>query len=161
MSPIFEDDGSRPFPAKSTALPVHGRSQQCLDVRLIGHTARVRLDSQPAKHRRRYPDGDRLRCRLQVGELREASAAQAASRNFGLRGSAALPGYVQASAAGREPLLKEVWGNVWRELIWPCRRAWVGLAALWLVLLGIGVVCALVSEWFWRVSVRRYTSAST
>jgi ABC-2 type transport system permease protein len=33
--------------------------------------------------------------------------------------------------------------------------------ALWLVLLGMGVVCALISEWFWRVSVRRYTSAST
>ncbi|HLZ53527.1 MAG TPA: ABC-2 family transporter protein [Verrucomicrobiae bacterium] len=32
---------------------------------------------------------------------------------------------------------------------------------LWLVLLGMGVVCALISEWFWRVSVRRYTSAST
>jgi viologen exporter family transport system permease protein len=32
---------------------------------------------------------------------------------------------------------------------------------LWLVLLGMGVVCALASEWFWRVSVRRYTSAST
>ncbi len=33
--------------------------------------------------------------------------------------------------------------------------------ALWLVLLGMGVVCALASEWFWRVSMRRYTSAST
>ncbi|HEV2436046.1 MAG TPA: ABC-2 family transporter protein [Verrucomicrobiae bacterium] len=32
---------------------------------------------------------------------------------------------------------------------------------LWLVLLGMGVICALISEWFWRVSVRRYTSAST
>jgi len=32
---------------------------------------------------------------------------------------------------------------------------------LWLVLLGMGVVCALISEWFWRLSVRRYTSAST
>jgi ABC-2 type transport system permease protein len=32
---------------------------------------------------------------------------------------------------------------------------------LWLVLLGMGVVCSLVSEWFWRLSVRRYTSAST
>ena len=32
---------------------------------------------------------------------------------------------------------------------------------LWLVLLGMGVVCALISEWFWQVSVRRYTSAST
>ena len=33
--------------------------------------------------------------------------------------------------------------------------------ALWLVLLGMGGVCAVISEWFWRVSVRRYTSAST
>jgi ABC-2 type transport system permease protein len=32
---------------------------------------------------------------------------------------------------------------------------------LWLVLLGMGVVCAVFSEWFWRLSVRRYTSAST
>jgi ABC-2 type transport system permease protein len=32
---------------------------------------------------------------------------------------------------------------------------------LWLVLLGMGGVCAVISEWFWRVSVRRYTSAST
>jgi ABC-type uncharacterized transport system permease subunit len=29
------------------------------------------------------------------------------------------------------------------------------------VLLGMGVVCAVISEWFWRLSVRRYTSAST
>lgn len=29
--------------------------------------------------------------------------------------------------------------SVWRELIWPCRRAWVGLAALWLVLLAVNV----------------------
>ena len=32
---------------------------------------------------------------------------------------------------------------------------------LWLVLLGMGVVCGVFSEWFWRLSVRRYTSAST
>ena len=32
---------------------------------------------------------------------------------------------------------------------------------LWLVLLGMGVICAVISEWFWQVSVRRYTSAST
>ena len=25
-------------------------------------------------------------------------------------------------------------GEIWRELIWPCRRAWIGLAAVWLVL---------------------------
>ncbi len=32
---------------------------------------------------------------------------------------------------------------------------------LWLVLLGMGLVCGVISEWFWRLSVRRYTSAST
>ena len=30
-----------------------------------------------------------------------------------------------------------------------------------LLLLGMGIVCALVSEWVWRISVRRYTSASS
>ena len=34
-------------------------------------------------------------------------------------------------------------------------RAWL------LVLLGMAVVCALVSEWVWRMSVRHYTSASS
>jgi ABC-2 type transport system permease protein len=31
----------------------------------------------------------------------------------------------------------------------------------WLLLLGLGVVWALISEWFWRFSLNRYTSAST
>lgn len=30
-----------------------------------------------------------------------------------------------------------------------------------LLLLGMSVACAIVSEWFWRLSVRRYTSASS
>jgi ABC-2 type transport system permease protein len=30
-----------------------------------------------------------------------------------------------------------------------------------LALLGLGVVWALISEWFWRISVSRYTSASS
>jgi ABC-2 type transport system permease protein len=30
-----------------------------------------------------------------------------------------------------------------------------------LTLLGLGIVWALISEWFWRFSLRRYTSAST
>jgi viologen exporter family transport system permease protein len=33
--------------------------------------------------------------------------------------------------------------------------------AMWLVLLGLGVTWAMISEWFWRRSLRRYTSAST
>jgi len=42
-------------------------------------------------------------------------------------------------APAPEPLLKNFWRNVWRELFWPCRRAWVGLAALWLVLLAVNM----------------------
>jgi len=30
-----------------------------------------------------------------------------------------------------------------------------------LALLALGVIWALISEWFWRVSVSRYTSASS
>jgi ABC-2 type transport system permease protein len=33
--------------------------------------------------------------------------------------------------------------------------------SMWLVLLGLGIIWALVSEWFWQFSIRRYTSAST
>ncbi|HZT21653.1 MAG TPA: ABC-2 family transporter protein [Verrucomicrobiae bacterium] len=33
--------------------------------------------------------------------------------------------------------------------------------AMWLTLLGLGLVWAIISEWFWRQSLRRYTSAST
>ena len=33
--------------------------------------------------------------------------------------------------------------------------------AAWLLLLGVGAVWAAISEWFWRFSLRRYTSAST
>jgi ABC-2 type transport system permease protein len=31
----------------------------------------------------------------------------------------------------------------------------------WLALLGLGIAWAIVSEWFWRFSIRRYTSASS
>jgi ABC-2 type transport system permease protein len=33
--------------------------------------------------------------------------------------------------------------------------------SMWLLLLGLGIVWTVVSEWFWRFSLRRYTSAST
>jgi ABC-2 type transport system permease protein len=33
--------------------------------------------------------------------------------------------------------------------------------SVWLALIGLAVVWALISEWFWRFSIRRYTSAST
>ena len=31
----------------------------------------------------------------------------------------------------------------------------------WILLLAVGLIWALISEWFWRLSLRRYTSAST
>jgi len=71
-----------------------------------------------------------------AGAVQESAGG--AMGKFGLRGSAALPGCLKesaAEAAAREPLLKSFLRNVWRELIWPCRRAWVGLAAVWLGLL--------------------------
>lgn len=34
-------------------------------------------------------------------------------------------------------------------------------AQMWLLLLGVAVAWALIAEWFWRVSIRRYTSASS
>jgi hypothetical protein len=29
--------------------------------------------------------------------------------------------------------------KLWRELVWPCRRAWTGMAVLWLVMLWINL----------------------
>jgi ABC-2 type transport system permease protein len=37
----------------------------------------------------------------------------------------------------------------------------LGTSKAWLLLLGLGLAWALISEWFWRISVRRYTSASS
>jgi anti-sigma factor RsiW len=37
----------------------------------------------------------------------------------------------------RQPLWNRVWRIVWGELIWPSRRAWAGMAALWLVILAV------------------------
>jgi ABC-2 type transport system permease protein len=33
--------------------------------------------------------------------------------------------------------------------------------SMWLLLLGLGIAWTIISEWFWRFSLRRYTSAST
>ena len=37
----------------------------------------------------------------------------------------------------QSPLLFRAGLTLWRELIWPCRHAWSGMAALWLVLLAV------------------------
>ena len=40
-----------------------------------------------------------------------------------------------AESAGREPRLKNLWHNLWLEVIWPYRRGWIGLATVWVALL--------------------------
>jgi ABC-2 type transport system permease protein len=37
----------------------------------------------------------------------------------------------------------------------------IALPSSWLLLLGLGIIWTAISEWFWRLSVRRYTSASS
>ena len=34
----------------------------------------------------------------------------------------------------RSPATAIVWQRLWQELVWPCRRIWTGLAAVWIVL---------------------------
>jgi ABC-2 type transport system permease protein len=45
----------------------------------------------------------------------------------------------------------------------PTRTLASTLTSIWplLILIGLGILWAAISEWFWRLSLRRYTSAST
>jgi hypothetical protein len=49
-----------------------------------------------------------------------------------------LAGKVTPARAGGSGALAAVWLNwpvvLWRELIWPCRRIWTGLAAVWILI---------------------------
>lgn len=62
---------------------------------------------------------------------------------LGVAGAAAGPGYVSSQPSYR--LNWREWAGwalvkLWRELIWPCRRTWAGLAAVWLLLLTLQLV---------------------
>lgn len=47
---------------------------------------------------------------------------------------------IEAATEPRSPHSSQSWGSVfWRELVWPCRHAWTGMAALWFVMLWINV----------------------
>jgi len=65
-----------------------------------------------------------------------AASTQSTPSTPSVRWAAAVPASA-AEAAGRDPLLKNLCRNIWREIIWPCRRAWVGMAAIWLALLAV------------------------
>jgi anti-sigma factor RsiW len=38
--------------------------------------------------------------------------------------------------------LQNLWRIVWDELIWPSRRAWAGMAALWVAMLALNLSCS-------------------
>lgn len=43
----------------------------------------------------------------------------------------------QEAAAQAEPAKPSAPASWWRELLWPCPQAWAGLAAVWVVILGL------------------------
>ena len=43
----------------------------------------------------------------------------------------------QEAAAQAEPARPTAPSSWWRELLWPCPQAWAGLAAVWVVILGL------------------------
>jgi anti-sigma factor RsiW len=59
------------------------------------------------------------------------------TRAMQARWAAAVQASTPSTSSTRDPLLKNLCRNIWRELIWPSRRAWVGLAAIWLALLAV------------------------
>lgn len=46
----------------------------------------------------------------------------------------------QEAAAQAEPARPVTPSSWWRELLWPCPQAWAGLAAVWVVILGLNWV---------------------
>ena len=49
------------------------------------------------------------------------------------------PRAVRQDVDAKTPLPVRAALAVWREVIWPCRRVWTGMAALWVVLWGINL----------------------
>ncbi|HWX18571.1 MAG TPA: hypothetical protein VN578_01570 [Candidatus Binatia bacterium] len=71
-----------------------------------------------AQHRAIQPKLDRMREELLKSEMRNAKSEWNPDFRFGLVSAAA---------------------TVWRRLIWPSRRVWAGLAAVWVLLLLINL----------------------
>ena len=76
------------------------------------------------RHRQAEPRLDEVR-RQALAELTAAGSTEALERG---RGDGLLKRSVDNAECG---ILKKIW----LELIWPSRRAWIGMAALWLALL--------------------------
>jgi anti-sigma factor RsiW len=67
----------------------------------------------------------------QAMQTRWAAAVQAAATSMSSTAS------ISSTPPAHRLLLQNLCRNLWRELVWPCRRAWVGLAAIWLALLAV------------------------
>jgi anti-sigma factor RsiW len=87
-------------------------------------------------------------CRDYYGEIKSLTAPLAGwekslsavevTREARLRWAGAVQG-IGAPVAIRQPLPQNVWQIIWRELIWPSRYAWGGMAALWAAMLVVNV----------------------
>lgn len=49
---------------------------------------------------------------------------------------AEILGYAQAAVA-TAPVEPPRWKFTWRELLWPCPQVWAGIAAVWVVVVGL------------------------
>jgi hypothetical protein len=68
---------------------------------------------------------------------RSANAKLDGIRTKALDAVPSLASHAVSGAQAKRPWPVRVAFLVWRELIWPSRRAWAGMAAAWLLLLGI------------------------
>lgn len=75
------------------------------------------------RHRAATPRLDRIRDEVLTSELTEKKRTEP-EPHAGGSADRSLPWVAQ---------------TVWRELVRPCRRAWTGLAAVWLLVLGLNI----------------------
>jgi anti-sigma factor RsiW len=73
----------------------------------------------------------------QAMQARWAAAVQASAAGRDGSPSRPVSGRLGQASLPGEPPLQTLCRNLWRELIWPCRCAWVGIAAIWLALLAV------------------------
>ena len=61
--------------------------------------------------------------------------------------------YVGVPAANQAPARPSFLEQLWMELFWSCRRAWLGLAAAWAVVLVLNLAAR--RRWIWPATIDR------